>query len=77
MSEKGTLSPWLPAAVVFLLGGLFLWAVDNFSHIYTLIPLISEAEGIRPTTKKRSTLLVLAITSSNIPEGLAVGVLFC
>lgn len=37
---------------------------------------MKDAEGIHPAKKRRSTLLVLAITLHNIPEGLAVGVAF-
>lgn len=66
---------WLPAAVGFILGGVVLRAVDMFlPHLHLEMPR-SEAEGIK-TTWKRTTLLVLAITLHNIPEGLAVGVAF-
>lgn len=37
---------------------------------------MDQAEGINPERKRRSTLLVLAVTLHNIPEGLAVGVAF-
>jgi ZIP family zinc transporter len=40
-----------------------------------LAPALEMAEGIK-TTWPRSTLMVLAITMHNIPEGLAVGVAF-
>jgi len=67
---------WMPAAIGFLLGGFFLWSVDKvFPHLHPNAT-IDQAEGIRPDKKKRSTLLVLAITMHNIPEGLAVGVAF-
>jgi len=66
---------WLPAAVGFLMGGLFLWGVDKvLPHLHIGYP-IEEAEGIK-THWQRSVLLVLAITLHNIPEGLAVGVAF-
>jgi ZIP family zinc transporter len=69
------ISPWIPAAVGFMLGGLFLWGVDKvLPHLHVGMPT-SEAEGIK-TTWQRSILLVLAITLHNIPEGLAVGVAF-
>jgi zinc transporter, ZIP family len=65
-------SPW-PAVVGFLLGGIVLRIVDRLlPHMH---PALAEAEG--PSTSwRRSTLLVLAITLHNIPEGLAVGVAF-
>lgn len=66
---------WLPAAVGFLIGGLFLRVCDAYMpHLHIGMPK-SEAEGVE-TSWRRSTLLVLAITLHNIPEGLAVGVLF-
>jgi ZIP family zinc transporter len=66
---------WLPAAVGFLAGGLFLRICDAYlPHLHLGHPK-SEAEGV-VTSWRRSTLLVLAITLHNIPEGLAVGVLF-
>jgi ZIP family zinc transporter len=76
MAEKlGGLPSWVPAAAGFLLGGVFLWAVDKLMpHLHLGFP-IEEAEGIK-TSWHRSVLLVLAITLHNIPEGLAVGVAF-
>lgn len=66
---------WAPAAAGFLIGGVFLGAVDRvLPHLHFGFP-IDEAEGLR-TSWKRSTLLILAITLHNIPEGLAVGVAF-
>lgn len=66
---------WLPATVGFLTGGLFLRMCDEYlPHLHIGFPL-EEAEGV-PTSWRRATLLVLAITLHNIPEGLAVGVLF-
>ena len=66
---------WLPAATGFLVGGLFLRVCDAFlPHLHIGSPT-SDAEGVK-TSWRRSTLLVLAITLHNIPEGLAVGVLF-
>lgn len=66
---------WIPAATGFLVGGLFLRVCDAFlPHLHIGSPT-SDAEGVK-TSWRRSTLLVLAITLHNIPEGLAVGVLF-
>ncbi len=74
-AEHGSLPAWAPAAIGFLLGGLFLRGVDLvLPHLHAGLPL-SEAEGLH-TTWRRSVLLVLAITLHNIPEGLAVGVAF-
>jgi ZIP family zinc transporter len=75
MAEGGKAPAWFPAAVGFLLGGLCLRLVDRvLPHLHLDFPM-SEAEGVR-TSWRRATLLILAITLHNIPEGLAVGVAF-
>ena len=75
MAEGGVLPAWFPATTGFLAGGVFLRLVDKIlPHLHLGFPN-EEAEGIS-TTWRRSTLLVLAITLHNIPEGLAVGVAF-
>lgn len=63
----------IPAAVGFTLGALFIFGLDKvLPHIHINF---KESEGIK-TPWHRTTLMVLAITLHNIPEGLAVGVLF-
>jgi ZIP family zinc transporter len=75
MSPGDGLSKALPAAVGFALGALFIYLLDQFlPHLHINFPS-DAAEGLH-THWRRSTLLVLAITLHNIPEGLAVGVLF-
>jgi len=75
MSRGQALPAWLPAATGFLMGALFLRAADwLLPHLHPDYPL-AEAEGI-PTRWPRTTLVVLAITLHNIPEGLAIGVAF-
>ncbi|HCK65753.1 MAG TPA: ZIP family metal transporter, partial [Anaerolineae bacterium] len=75
MAQQSNVPAWLPAAVGFILGGLFLWAVDKIlPHLHVGFPL-EKAEGVK-TKWQKSILLVLAITLHNIPEGLAVGVAF-
>jgi ZIP family zinc transporter len=66
---------WMPAVIGFLSGGIFLRVCDAYMpHLHLGFPT-EEAEGVE-TTWRRATLLVLAITLHNIPEGLAIGVLF-
>lgn len=66
---------WVPAAVGFMVGALFLFGIDKIlPHLHVGFRL-DEAEGIK-TTWHRSVLLVMAITLHNLPEGLAVGVAF-
>jgi ZIP family zinc transporter len=64
---------WIPAAGGFLIGIAFMYLLDILiPHIH---PDTGEYEGL-PSRSKRSTLLVLAVTIHNIPEGLAVGITF-
>ena len=64
---------WIPAAGGFVLGGLFLYLLDF------LMPHLhlgeKRPEGVR-SSLHRTTLLVLAVTLHNIPEGMAVGLAF-
>jgi ZIP family zinc transporter len=63
----------IPASIGFGLGALFIFSLDKvLPHIHINF---KESEGIK-TPWHKTTLLVLAITLHNIPEGLAVGVLF-
>ena len=65
----------IPAVVGFALGALFLFSLDKvLPHLHINFKE-SEKEGVK-TPWHKTTLLVLAITLHNIPEGLAVGVLF-
>ena len=66
---------WMPAAVGFFLGAIFLFGLDKVMPHLHINFKEEEKEGVK-TQLHRSTLLVLAITLHNIPEGLAVGVLF-
>lgn len=71
-ADMGRLA-FLPAVVGFWLGILFLLFLDR------VIPHMhhgsSEPEGPK-VTLQRTTMLVLAVTLHNIPEGMAVGVVF-
>lgn len=75
MAEQQGMAPWLPATIGFVSGGVFLRLADAvLPHLHPGLP-VRKAEGIK-TSWERSTLLVMAITLHNIPEGLAVGVAF-
>ena len=74
MSAEAGGTTWLPAAVGFVLGILFLLLLD------TLIPHLhigaDQPEGLtRNCQWKRTTMLSVAVTLHNIPEGMAVGVI--
>lgn len=65
---------WVPAAVGFIIGVLFLLFLDNaipHQHVDSSIP-----EGRNSETLRRTTMMVLAVVIHNIPEGMAVGVSF-
>ena len=70
--EQGVIS-WIPAAIGFCLGIFFLLGLDH------LIPHLhlrkDKPEGIKAKLKN-STMMVLAVTLHNIPEGMAAGVVF-
>ena len=75
LAEGQGLPVWFPATVGFLLGGLTLRLADRLlPHLHLGYP-VEEAEGVK-TSWRQTTLLVLAITLHNFPEGLAVGVAF-
>ena len=75
MEQSAGAGAWtfLPAVIGFWAGILFLLGLDH------LIPHLhqksQQAEGPR-TQLRRSTMMVLAVTLHNIPEGMAVGVVF-
>jgi len=73
MSEGEGFAKVFPAAIGFFFGALFLFGLDKvLPHMHVNF---KEAEGVK-TPWHKSILLVLAITLHNIPEGLAVGVIF-
>jgi ZIP family zinc transporter len=75
MSEGSGLPAWFAPSVGFLAGAFFLRLADLLlPHLHVGFPE-QQAEGVK-TTWRRTTLLVLAITLHNIPEGLAIGVAF-
>lgn len=73
MSEGEGFVKVMPASIGFGLGALFIFGLDKtLPHLHINF---KTAEGIK-SPWQRTTLLVLAITMHNIPEGLAIGVLF-
>ncbi len=72
MSEDMGKLAFIPAAVGFAFGMAFLLLMDRIvPHMHA----DGQAEGIKSSLGK-STMLVLAVTLHNIPEGMAVGVVF-
>lgn len=63
----------IPVTTGFIFGGIFLYILDRLlPHIH---PNSDTVEGL-PSDLKRSTMLILAVTLHNIPEGMAVGLLY-
>jgi ZIP family zinc transporter len=75
MSQDGPLPHFVPPVIGFLAGGVTLWAIHKvLPHLHRGLAR-GDREG--PSTSwRRTTLLILAMTLHNIPEGLAVGVAF-
>ena len=71
MAEEQGKIAWIPAAIGFLLGIAFLLVLDSIiPHLHLES---KKPEGIK-SKLKNSTMMVLAVTLHNIPEGMAVGV---
>ena len=75
LSQASYMGKWsfIPAVVGFWVGILFLFLLDNV--IPNLHSDTEQAEGPQANLKKK-TMLVLAVTLHNIPEGMAVGVVY-
>jgi ZIP family zinc transporter len=75
MNQSADKGKWafLPAFIGFWLGILFLLLLDRIiPHLHMNA---TQAEGLKSKAKK-TTMMVLAVTLHNIPEGMAVGVVF-
>ncbi|HWQ76249.1 MAG TPA: ZIP family metal transporter [Syntrophomonas sp.] len=72
-AEANGLVGWIPAAGGFILGVVFLLGLDRL--IPHLHPQADQVEGLS-SSMKRTSLLVMAVTLHNIPEGMAVGLSF-
>lgn len=71
MAEKQNTVAWLPSAIGFLLGIVFQLLLDSvIPHLHLNS---DKPEGVK-TRLSKNTMLVLAVTLHNIPEGMAVGV---
>ncbi len=75
LSEEMGMVKWVPPLIGFLAGAFSMRLVDFILPHVHLFGRLEEAEGVK-TRWRKTTLLVLAITLHNIPEGLAIGVAF-
>jgi len=73
MAKSQNIVEWIPASLGFLLGIIFLLILDSIiPHLHLNS---DKPEGIKAKIEK-TTMMVLAVTLHNIPEGMAVGVVF-
>ena len=74
MAEEQNVIAWITASIGFILGIIFLLVLDNIiPHLHLKS---NEPEGIKSKLKK-TTMMVLAVTLHNIPEGMAVRSVLC
>lgn len=72
-AEELGMVPWFVVCISFILGGVFLLLIDKIvPHFH---PQQNVQEGL-PMHLKKTTMMVLAVTLHNIPEGMAVGLMF-
>lgn len=73
MAKQNGSVPWIPAASGFLLGMGFLLTLDSVvPHLHIDS---DKPEGAKSKLGK-ATMLIFAVTLHNIPEGMAVGIVF-
>lgn len=68
MSENQNIIAWIPSSIGFTIGIVFLMVLDN------IIPYLNKKQEKNKINK--TTIMAIAVTLHNIPEGLAVGVCF-
>ena len=71
MAEEQKVIAWLPASIGFMFGILFLQYID-----YLVKKIKSKKTDFKDNKHKKITMMILAVTLHNIPEGMAVGVAF-
>ena len=74
MAKTQNIVEWIPATVGFMLGIMFLLVLDSIIphlHLHT-----DKPEGLKAKIQK-TTMMVLAVTLHNIPEGMAVRSCLC
>ena len=67
--EQGIIA-WIPSSIGFLIGILFLLSANHF------VSLCSSFQNSSSNKFKKTMMMILAVTLHNIPEGMAVGVIF-
>lgn len=75
MTNEEGFAKVIPTAIGFILGAIFIYSLDKLLPHLHINFKEQNKEGIK-TPWHKSVLLTLAITLHNIPEGLAIGILF-
>ncbi len=86
MAEQQNKIAWIPASVGFILGTVILIVVNNVAErlenkikiegMFNRKKLGTPEKEVSKEKLKSTSMLVLAVTLHNIPEGMAVGVAF-
>lgn len=86
MAEQQNKIAWIPASVGFILGTVILIVVNNVAErlenkikierMFSRKKLGTPEKEVSKEKLKSTSMLVLAVTLHNIPEGMAVGVAF-
>lgn len=72
MAEKQGRIAWIPSSIGFLVGMLFLLLIDH-----CVFKFLEKVKKLPQKSRiRKNTMLMLAVTLHNIPEGMAVGVIF-
>lgn len=71
MAEEQGIIAWIPASIGFMIGILFLQYTD-----YLVKKIKNKKNQTIENTHKKITMMILAVTLHNIPEGMAVGVVY-
>ena len=75
IASRHSIPAWIPVSIGFVAGGVFLKLLDfTVPHLHLFTP-VEKAEGLKVKLSK-TTLLILAVTLHNIPEGIAIGVAY-
>ena len=69
MAQEQNIIGWLPASLGFLIGVIFLLITNYFINKLTI-------KKTTPSKFKKTIMMIIAVTLHNIPEGMAVGVIF-
>ena len=73
MAKEQNIITWVPATIGFMLGIIFLLILDNIiPHLHLNS---NKPEGLKAKIQ-RTTMMILAVTLHNVPEGMAVGVVY-